>query len=85
MVRILKNLRGKLVDDNLIKKDIAPSYYLVSGRKLRLFWVFGNNLRRFFIFRSGDCQKDGSAFHMEAISPIPMSFPRKQALATVPV
>ena len=28
MVRILKNLRGKLVDDNLIKKDIAPSYYL---------------------------------------------------------
>ena len=30
MVRILKNLRGKLVDDNLIKKDIAPSYYLES-------------------------------------------------------
>ena len=28
MVRILKNLRGKLVDDNLIKIDIAPSYYL---------------------------------------------------------
>ena len=33
MVRILKNLRGKLVDDNVIKKDIAPSYYLVSVRK----------------------------------------------------
>ena len=30
MVRILKNLRGKLMDDNLIKKDIAPSYYLES-------------------------------------------------------
>ena len=30
MVRILKNLRGKLVDDNLIKMDIAPSYYLES-------------------------------------------------------
>ena len=28
MVRILKNLRSKLADDNLIKKGIAPSYYL---------------------------------------------------------
>ena len=28
MVRILKNIRGKLVDANLIKKGIAPSYYL---------------------------------------------------------
>ena len=28
MVRVLKNLRGKLVDDDLIKTGIAPSYYI---------------------------------------------------------
>ncbi|HYK05169.1 MAG TPA: nucleotidyltransferase [Thermoanaerobaculia bacterium] len=28
MVRILKNLRGKLVDDGRIAGDVAPSYYL---------------------------------------------------------
>jgi hypothetical protein len=28
MVRVLKNLRGKLVDDRLITADVAPSYYL---------------------------------------------------------
>jgi hypothetical protein len=28
MIRILKNLRGKLIDDGLLKAGIAPSYYL---------------------------------------------------------
>jgi len=28
MVRVLKNLRGKLVDDGTLKSSIAPSYYL---------------------------------------------------------
>lgn len=28
MVRLLKNLRGKLVDDGILKSAIAPSYYL---------------------------------------------------------
>ena len=28
MVRVLKNLRGKLLDDGLIKKGIAPSYFI---------------------------------------------------------
>jgi len=28
MARVLKNLRGKLVDDGIIKSSIAPSYYL---------------------------------------------------------
>lgn len=28
MVRVLKNLRGKLVDDGILKSSIAPSYYL---------------------------------------------------------
>jgi hypothetical protein len=28
MARVLKNLRGKLVDDGCIKAGVAPSYYL---------------------------------------------------------
>jgi hypothetical protein len=28
MIRVLNNLRGKLVDDNRIAADVAPSYYL---------------------------------------------------------
>ena len=28
MVRVLKNLRGKLVDDGRIKAGVSPSYYL---------------------------------------------------------
>jgi hypothetical protein len=28
MVRVLKNLRGKLVDDGVLKSGVAPSYYL---------------------------------------------------------
>src|SRR4029077_4223219 len=28
LVRVLKNLRGKLVDDGVIKAGLAPSYYL---------------------------------------------------------
>ncbi|MGH9425577.1 MAG: nucleotidyltransferase domain-containing protein, partial [Terriglobia bacterium] len=28
MVRVLKNLRGKLIDDGLLKAGVAPSYYL---------------------------------------------------------
>jgi len=28
MVRVLKNMRGKLIDDKMIASDVAPSYYL---------------------------------------------------------
>ncbi len=28
MVRVLKNLRGKLVEDEMIEADVAPSYYI---------------------------------------------------------
>ena len=28
MVRILKNMRSKLIDSNVIARDVAPSYYI---------------------------------------------------------